>query len=180
MNCKLAIYDNTDIDRFEQFENIISKTVREYKNTIVILDALYNLPQSQSFDFGREAHQERARALKQVVNRYSIPLIASSELRKPARSSENSKPTMHDLPEARDYAYNADLVWLLYYNTSVYKTYDEFKKSDNPLLTLDFDKNKISSYRGTVNLRFNRFDTTMEEVEEVDCVEQTIFDIILR
>jgi len=59
--------------------------------------------------------------------------------------------------ETGKFAYNANLVWLLYSNTQ------EELKQDEPLLTLEYVKNKLSDFRGNQTLTFKRATGTMEE-----------------
>ena len=59
--------------------------------------------------------------------------------------------------ETGKFAYNANLVWLLYSNTQ------EELKQDEPLLTLEYVKNKLSDFRGNQTLVFKRATGTMEE-----------------
>jgi hypothetical protein len=59
--------------------------------------------------------------------------------------------------ETGKFAYNANVVWLLYGKA-------EDLKSDEPVLTLEYVKNKLSDYKGIQYLTFKRATGTMNEV----------------
>ncbi len=95
---------------------------------------------------------ERANRLKDLVSNYKIPVIRTSELRKRDQSQGVDKPpTSHDLMETGKFAYNANLVLLLY--PEKWERYDD---EDEPILRMKYAKNRLSHYRGEDGLKFVR------------------------
>ena len=125
----------------------------------------------------RKENIERANRLKTLADTYKIPLVCTGELRKSKDRREGNKPPIiDDLMETGKFAYNANLVWLLYSNTQ------EELKQDEPLLTLEYVKNKLSDFRGNQTLMFKRATGTMEEfrlglaVDNVENNQSRMFD----
>ena len=68
---------------------------------------------------------------------------------------------MHDIMESSKYAYNANIVWMLYGKS------DDLKSS-KPELTLEYAKNKLSAYKGEQKLIFERAKGQMKESAIMD------------
>ena len=128
---------------------------------------LYNLEVGDKFKGGiREENIERARQVKQLVDPHRIPILTTGDLRKKTKEEGKDKaPTVHDLMETGKFAYNANVVWMLYGKT-------EDLKSDEPTLTLEYVKNKLSDYKGIQYLLFKRATGTMSEVPSLSQSQQ--------
>jgi hypothetical protein len=155
---RLIVKDTSEIYKAEQLVAEI-KGYQDKSNLVVFIDGLYNLEVGDKFRGGiREENIERARQVKQLVDTYRIPILTTGELRKKTKEDGKDKaPTVHDLMETGKFAYNANVVWLLYGKA-------EDLKSDEPVLTLEYVKNKLSDYKGIQYLTFKRATGTMNEV----------------
>ncbi|MBK7867205.1 MAG: hypothetical protein IPJ75_09560 [Ignavibacteriales bacterium] len=152
---RFMIYDLRTLDKADRIEEIV-KTENNQK-LVVFLDAIFNIPTTNSGDI-RVANMERAQYLKSIVDKYRIPLIVTSELRKkPVEASQNKKPGMHDIMETGKYAYNANAILML-----------SMKNAENKLpvseLKVEFVKNKFSSFKGEITLFFTRDKGIISEV----------------
>jgi DNA primase len=153
---RLIIKDISEVNHIDELELDIREIEKE--NLIVFIDGLYNLEVGKGTGSIREQNIERATRVKMLVDTYHLPIFTTGELRKKTKEeSKDKKPTVNDLMETGKFAYNANLVWLLYSNTQ------EELKQDEPLLTLEYVKNKLSDFRGNQSLTFKRATGTMEE-----------------
>ncbi len=100
---------------------------------------------------------ERANRLKGLSDEYRIPLICSGELRKDTGKS-GGKPAIDDLMESGKFAYNANLVLLLYP-----ESWESYNEDDDSILKMEYAKNKLSHYRGTDDIEFIRKTSQIEE-----------------
>lgn len=155
---RLIVKDTSEVYNIEQLKSEI-ENIPDKSKLVVFIDGLYNLEVSDKFRGGiREENIERARQVKLLVDKYRLPILTTGELRKKTKEESKDKaPTMHDLMETGKFAYNANVVWMLYGKT-------EDLRSDNPILTLEYVKNKLSDYKGIQNLTFKRATGTMNEV----------------
>ena len=148
---RLTLFDIAEVDTIENLEAEIES--RTDPSLIVAIDGLYNLSVGDDFGSLREANIERANRIKALVDRHEIPLIATAELRKtPAGTSTKVKqPRMDDLMETGKFAYNANLVWLLWSEDPVAD-----RTKDTTCLKLSYEKNKLSDFKGVRDLQFER------------------------
>lgn len=152
---RFFLYDLRTLDKADRIEEII-KTENNQK-LVVFLDAIFNIPTANSGDI-RVANMERAQYLKSLVDKYRIPLIVTSEIRKkPVEAAKNRQPGMHDIMETGKYAYNANAILML-----------SMKNAENKVntseLKVEFVKNKFSSFKGDITLLFTRDKGIMSEV----------------
>ncbi len=155
---RLIVKDIGEINNIEQLKQDI-ESITDHSNIVVVIDGLYNLEVGDRFKGGiREENIERARQIKELVDIYRIPVLTTGELRKKTKEEGKDKaPTVHDLMETGKFAYNANVVWLLYGKVNELK-------SDEPALTLEYVKNKLSDYKGEQTLIFTRGTGTMREL----------------
>jgi len=132
----------------------------DHEELVVLIDGLYNLEVSSGSGEGiRVQNIEKANKIKLITDKYRIPLIATGELRKKIKGESNkSKPTMHDLMETGKFAYNANVIWLLYPHDP--NNIDQ----SSVILELEFAKNKLSDFKGIQHLDFLRSTGKMSEV----------------
>jgi len=156
---RLELKDIAEVNHIDVLEREIRERADE--NLFVFIDGLYNLDVGSKHAGLREENIDRANRIKRLVDTYKIPIITTGELRK-KQSAEgaNKKPDINDLMETGKFAYNANLVLLLYS-----KDRDKFKEEDAPLLALDYEKNKLSHYRGCQEIRFFKSKSIIEEVD---------------
>ena len=154
-NGRLILKDIESVNHIDQLESEIKKA-EDLNNLVVFIDGLYNLEVSESNTI-REENIERARKVKYLVDVYRVPIFTTGELRKKTQDQGKDKaPTIHDLMESSKYAYNANIVWMLYGKS-------EDLRSSMPELTLEYAKNKLSSFKGIQKLIFERGTGTMNE-----------------
>ncbi len=156
---RLFIRDASEIEGVSGLEIEIKR--RMNKKLFVVVDALYNLDVDLEADQRRE-NIERANTLKALSTTYDIPILCTGELRKRDRSQNQDKaPTIHDLMETGKFAYNANLVLLLY--PQKMEDYDN-EDIEKPLFYMKYAKNKLSHYRGRDRLEFERTTSRLTEV----------------
>jgi replicative DNA helicase len=126
---------------------------------VVFIDGLYNVPVDANVRSIREENIERANQVKQLVKVFKVPVIATAEFRKKDAEEarkKKGKRTIHDIMETGKYGYNADVVWLLSPEDE-----ENYVNQDEPMILLDFGKNKLESFRGTMKLKFIREKSVM-------------------
>lgn len=155
---RLIVKDTSEVCTIDELKAVI-KDIPHKSKLVVIIDGLYNLEVGERFKGGiREENIERTRQLKLLVDTYGIPILTTGELRKKAKDEGKDKaPTVHDLMETGKFAYNANVVWLLYSKAADLS-------SDEPILTLEYVKNKLSDYKGVQFLSFKWATGTKKEV----------------
>lgn len=157
---RLSIQDISELNNIDDIEIDIRK-IRSKANLIIMIDGLYNMNVNGETQSIREENIKRAMRMKELTKTYNIPLIATAELRKKMQDGDRNKmPTGHDIMETGKYQYIADVIWLL-----SPENYDKYDREDEPIIRLKFDKNKLSAYRGTMELKFVRAKSTFEEVQ---------------
>jgi replicative DNA helicase len=155
---RLIVKDTSEVSTSAQLISEI-EACKDKSNLVVFIDGLHNLLVDDNINGGiREVNIERARIVKYIGDKFKVPVITTGEVRKKGNEEGKDKaPTIHDLMETSKYAYNANVVWLLYGKS------DDLKKEE-PILTLEYAKNKLSDYKGTQELLFKRATGTMIEV----------------
>jgi len=145
---RLFIKDLSEVTNFDQVEAVI-RELYEDGSLVVFIDGLYNLEVENGEGGIREKNIERANKLKQLVDVYRIPLVCTAELRKKTKEEGvNKKPTVSDIMETGKFGYNANVVWLLSAN------YQASKENDEIELELNYEKNKVSHFKGYQPLTF--------------------------
>jgi len=146
---RLFVRDSSEIESIENLELEIKR--RMNRNLFVVIDGLYNLDVGDIRDQRKEAI-EKANKLKNLADIYRIPVICTGELRKKdLKSIVDKAPTVHDLMETGKFAYNANLVLLIYPDN-----FEAYDREDEPILNLKYAKNKLSHYRRIDSLKFTR------------------------
>jgi replicative DNA helicase len=155
---RLIVKDTAEICTSDQLISEIQNYEHKDK-LVVVIDGLYNLLVGENFKGDKRVENiERARVVKYLVDAYRIPLITTGELRKKTKDEKKDKePVIDDLMETGKFAYNANVVWLLYGKS------DDLKTAE-PTLTLEYKKNKLSDYKGIQYLTFKRATGTMKEL----------------
>jgi replicative DNA helicase len=154
---RLFVRDAKEIMDIEALEQEIKR--RMNREPFVVVDGLYNLDTgSESADLRKE-NIERANRLKVLADTYRIPLVCTGELRKTkVGSKERGEPSIHDLMETGKFAYNANLVLLIYP-----ASWEEYENQDEPIMIIKYAKNKLSHFRGSQRVKFHRLKSRMEE-----------------
>ena len=159
---RLIVKDIAELNNVDDLEIEIRK-IKDKEHLVVFIDGLYNLNVTVETASIREENMERAMRMKEITKTYNIPLFTTAELRKKQSNEDKTKKrTMHDIMETGKYAYNADVIWLL--SPENYESYDT---EDEPVILLKFDKNKLASFRGYMELKFKRSMSTFEEMQSL-------------
>ena len=146
---RLYLWDVAEIQDIDDVELEIRR--RMNRKLFVIVDGLYNLDVGGDAASTRTENIERANALKRLADVYSIPVICSGELRKKERGQTDREPAVDDIMETGKFAYNANLVLMLYP-----EKWQDYNDSDKPVIKLKYAKNKLSHYRKTDELVFDK------------------------
>ena len=113
---------------------------------MICIDGVNNLSVSNSLFAPRENNILIANKLKQLLDKNKIPVLATVELRK---KDSKSSSTLQDIIETNKYAYNAQVILLLHPENDT-----DYKNSSEPLIQLIVEKNKLSSFKGKITLKF--------------------------
>lgn len=169
----------------------IEKTYKEYKQKfeeagvnktiILFIDSFHDISsvdRSKMKD-DNERYKYVASELKRISMEYNIPIFATAEIRKigPRR------PTLDDIRETGNIIYEANVVFGIYNEVSIkgeaaqifYRTYEDGPKQ--PVLEVDFLKNKVSSYKGRL---FYHFIPEMSYLHEADPETQRYYETRLH
>jgi hypothetical protein len=111
------------------------------------------------FEGVRELNVERAVQTKRLAETHNIPVIATGELKKSQRGDKR-KPELSDLMETGKYAYKSDIVLLLW-NPGEFDP--EAEAIDLQAIVV---KNKLSEFKGEMNLSFLRACAFISESQE--------------
>jgi DNA primase catalytic core len=156
---RLHIKDLSEVTNFDQAEAVVRELYEE-GNLAVFIDGLYNLEVDNNGGGIRETNIERANKLKLLVDTYRIPLICTAELRKKTKEEGKDKPpTVSDLMETGKFGYNANVVWLLYPESTA-----DSKHDDTIIVKLDYAKNKLLHYKDYQSLMFEKKKGIVSEI----------------
>ena len=152
------VVDGRKIKNAETMYNYIAqmqlyvKTIDPDMNLIVAIDSLNDVRfASMKLAPGRELNDHIAKTIKEWAVDFGIPIFGSAHMRK---LNGNRRPTLDDLKESIEYVYEASLTWLVHNDVSknsqsaniYYHTPAQEEKQ--PVIELDWAKNKKSSYKG--------------------------------
>lgn len=160
---RFNLFDTDQISDYERMIYYIENTARTMpgRKLIIAVDGLHNLDTESQGD-QRSANIDRANKIKAVVNKYSCPVMVTVELRKgDTKRAGDARPNLHDIMETGKYAYNANLVWMLW-NENPKQLEQE---ASAIFVTLLYVKNKLSGHRAPQYLHFARFQSRMTEIE---------------
>jgi replicative DNA helicase len=156
-NKRLFIRDAAEISHNFVLEAEIKR--RMDRELFIVIDGLYNLDVGLEGGDTRRENIERANVLKRLSDVYRIPVICTGELRKKEGGAKAGRtPTIDDLMETGKFAYNANLVLLVYPDD-----WDSYNTDDDPSLNMKYAKNKLSHFRNTTKIKFIRETSQIEE-----------------
>lgn len=158
---RLHIFDSNDGTEIGFIDETSLALKRKYGHIAVIVDGLSKV-QIKGFkaDATAKAGELSAR-LKKLANEINGPLIATAELRK---LNHPGPPGLDDLKDSVQWAYDADVCMLAHnpwsaargdsdkYRTTKAQINGNSVDFVSPILELNFAKNKISGFRGGVDL----------------------------
>jgi len=157
MSHSIAIKDETHIRDIRDIKRLIGmyKQIAEGRHLIVCIDSAHRVRVPQRFGSGmREAAIEISDALKSWRNDYGVTILSTVELRKHG----NGRPIADDIKEASDFKYDADCVGLMYNDIAICqeaaKLRFEFGGAWQPVVEINFTKNRTSSFKGRMYYKF--------------------------
>jgi len=176
---RLNIVDISETKDITTLETLIRKHPNR-NNLVVVVDGLYNLTVSEKIENIRADNIDRANKIKALVDTYQIPIICTGELRKRMNPKKNADytPDLSDMMETGKFSYNANAVLLLYpENRELYKL------KEDPVLVIDYGKNKLSHYKGIQRVTFKTSRGIIEEIygfdsESTEGSKQAVFNAL--
>ena len=155
---KLMVLDSQDIKSNIDLKNSIHqiynyvKSIDEEANIVVAVDGLKDINFVDMNLSENEKVDQASRFLKEISVELDIIVMSSMHLRK---LNGNRRPGVEDLRDSNRLEYEADVIFLAYNDVSrnkdAAKVFTRTGAEDSPkqpVLELDWAKNKISSYKG--------------------------------
>lgn len=175
---KMMILDSQDIKNNIDLRNSIHqiynyvKAMDEEANIVIAVDGLKDI----NFDEMKLSENEKvdtaSRFLKDISVELDIIVMSTMHLRK---LNGNRRPSTEDLKDSNRLEYEADAIYLVYNDVSrnkdAAKIYTRTGVEDSPkqpILELDWAKNKISSYKGRTFCYFSPEYSKAIECQEDD------------
>lgn len=152
------IVDGNKVRSGEQLYDHIKKVKRYLKTfypdkkLMIAIDSLNDIRfTSKNLSHGNEHMSEVAKVVKEWTVEFDMPIFGSTHLRK---VNGSRRPTIDDLKDSVELAYEASLVWLIYNDVSrnkqaaaIYHN-QEGVEEKLPIIEMDWAKNKKSSFKG--------------------------------
>ena len=172
---KMMVLDSQDIksdkdlrQSIYQIYNYI-KSMDEEANIVVAVDGLKDINFTEMNLSENEKVDQASRFLKDISVELDIIVMSTMHLRK---LNGNRRPTTEDLKDSNRLEYEADVIYLVYNevsrNKDAAKVFSRTSETGpkQPILELDWAKNKISSYKGRTFCYFSP-----EYSKSIECVE---------
>jgi replicative DNA helicase len=159
---------------------IYIKAINPNANIIVAIDAVDDIKFANKY-FGNttDRHAEIAKTIKDWSTSLHIVIFGARHL---SKLKQNRRPVLDDLKDSNEYVYEASVVWLLYNDVSknkqaakIYNTVEE-TSGKQPIIELDWAKNKKSSYKGRT---YNYFTPEYSSVSECSKEVSKRFDALI-
>ena len=145
------------------------KSMDEEANIVVAVDGLKDINFTEMNLSENEKVDQASRFLKDISVELDIIVMSTMHLRK---LNGNRRPTTEDLKDSNRLEYESDVIFLVYNDVSRNKDAAKIYSRVNddspkqPILELDWAKNKISSYKGRTFCYFSP-----EYSKSIECVE---------
>jgi replicative DNA helicase len=172
---KMMVLDSQDIksdkdlrQSIYQIYNYI-KSMDEEANIVVAVDGLKDINFTEMNLSENEKVDQASRFLKDISVELDIIVMSTMHLRK---LNGNRRPTTEDLKDSNRLEYESDVIFLVYNDVSRNKDAAKIYSRVNddspkqPILELDWAKNKISSYKGRTFCYFSP-----EYSKSIECAE---------
>ena len=176
-NEKFLIVDKERIHNLEELLDhakkvqLYVKSFNPGNNIVIAIDSIADLTvDSRKFNTDRERIDYISQTIKRAANiDLKVPVLGTYHLRK---LNHNGRPTLDDVKESGRLVYEASMVFLVFNDVSknkegasVFYTFEnnEFKQ---PIIELDWAKNKKSSYKGRTYHYFCPDQSKVIECEE--------------
>ena len=156
---KMMVVDNLDVKNWNDIKEMANKVYNYVKaldedmNIVVAIDSLADIELGDGIKLTENERIDAiSKAAKDLSTELDIIVMGSMHLRK---LNGNRRPTTEDLKMSNRLEYEADVIWLLYNDVSrnkeaakIYSRGSDESAPKQPVLELDWAKNKISSYKG--------------------------------
>lgn len=170
---------------------VVEKTLLRWKTAIeqaglekslaLFIDNFHDLTTSERHRMKEknDRYEYVATQLKRISEQNNMPIFATTEVRKVGLK----RPTLDDIRETGNIAYEANVVFGIFNEVGLkgeaaqiyYRTHEDGPKQ--PVLEVDFLKNKLSSYKGRL---FYHFVPEMSYLQEADQETQDYYESRLR
>ena len=153
---KFYIVDSKEIDSFEKLISHAQKVQTYVKsldpenNIIIGVDSVFDLTFSKKkFHSKDEESREISMTLKRLAESLDVPIFGSCHLKK---KNDKRRPIQDDLKDSGRFQYDAKAIFLLYNDVSENKlnasVYYGQSPDIQPVIEIDWSKNKASSFKG--------------------------------
>lgn len=164
---RMIVVDTTTGNTLDAAERLVRYFQDKFvsKKIVLFIDAINNLS-----DYGtdelREQVEKKAQKIKNMCNRYDIPIVCSTELRK-----VSGRPKIDDIKETGKLAFLANFIMITHnelnddQETNVKWDLEDVEEGTIPMPWLEIDvvKNKLSHYKGTLTFKLNAMCSQLEE-----------------
>lgn len=175
---KMMVLDSQDIKSDKDLKQSIYqiynyvKSLDEEANIVIAVDGLKDINFTEISLSENEKVDTASRFLKDISVELDIIVMSTMHLRK---LNGNKRPDTQDLKDSNRLEYEADVIYLVYNDVSrnkeAAKIYSRGASEDapkQPILELDWAKNKISSYKGRTFCYFSPEYSKAIECDEDD------------
>lgn len=156
-NNRIKIVDTNEVsnidDMYEYIKNVITyvRAINENYKIIIGIDSINDIGLTKKLTGDETKLGEVAKAVKQWSVEFECPIFASTHIRK---LNGNRRPAIDDLKDSTVLVYEASVVFIVYNDVSANRQCAKIYQMDveagikEPILELDWAKNKKSSYKG--------------------------------
>ena len=178
MNNIIKIVDNKKgkVSNIERIYNYIKK-IKLYlqakdpnKKLVIAIDSINDITLNYKVKEGETVSSEVAKTVKAWTVEFDCPIFASTHIRK---INANRRPVLDDLKDSTVLVYEASVVFIIYNDVSANKNSAKIfqqkldSETKEPILEIDWAKNKKSSYKGRTFCYFKpEYSKTLECNEE--------------
>ena len=161
---KMVVLDSNTIGDFSTLSFFVEKAIKRNPNKkiVLVVDAIFNVEvEGSAGDDVRNQNIKRANLIKKISDKHDIVVIASVELRKLESKFGYQDPKLSDIMESGKFGYNAKCVIMICFQG------DDEIDEDLIHVKAKFVKNKISSFRGSKYVAFDRPSGYMSENSDI-------------
>ena len=156
-NDKLKVIDTKKVTNIDEIYNYIKqilvylKAKDPNKKLIIAIDSINDIVYNHRLKEGESVSSEIAKTVKSWTVEFDCPIFASTHMRK---INANRRPVLDDLKDSTVLVYEASVTFIVYNDVSANKNnakiFQQRLDSDEkePILEIDWAKNKKSSYKG--------------------------------
>lgn len=178
---RLHIFDSSDCGEIGFIEETSRILKQKYGNLAIVVDGLSKVQVKGFKGDATTKTGELSAKLKGISNKISSPIITTAELRK---LNHQGPPCMDDLRDSSQLAYDADVILLAHnpwsasgassdkYRITRTNINGRMVEFISPILELNFAKNKLSGFRGSIDLALVPDLAIVTELDYMDELEK--------